>query len=96
MSNFDGCAVAEFLLTQEVTLHFDIDVLGPEDVQQALNTLASPSTPPQRKAEASGPSLPPVRQIRPFACSWSSSSKTAPSFLAARSFIFVMRRQRFW
>ena len=96
--NFDRCTITEFLLAAKMTLQFDVDILRPKMCIRRSTFRAGLFNAAvfQRQLKRVAPSSPPVRQIRPSACSWSSSSKTAPSFFAARSFIFVIRRQRFW
>ena len=65
----DGGAVAGFFFALEMALQFDVDISAAENSDELIDRRRASSMPPCCKAAARGPSAPPVRQIRPWACS---------------------------
>ena len=65
----DGGAVARFFFALEVPLEFDVDIVVAEDADESIDCAAGFVDAALCRAAASGPSSPPVRQIRPSACS---------------------------
>ena len=73
--------IAPFFVAFAVALQFDVHVAGPKSRMKFSSSARAAGSPPRARAAASGPSSPPVRQMRPGANSAMSSRLAVPSAL---------------
>ena len=95
--NFDGRLIARFFFAAKMPLQFDINIFAAKEFAKLPHAFQSPRNSCLLPAHApSGPSSPPVRQIRPAAhLRRALPRSTWPSPFCARNFMRVIRRQRF-